>query len=205
MSTLSLVPVTAPHATTEVIDLNGQRWITAEQAGLALGYQSATARQGIIKLFNRHRDEFAAEDSTEVKLTSNDGKQRLTRIFSKTGCIKLGFFSNTPQSKQFRHWAAQVLSAPHVPAVQDTTAEAERVKQLEAAIIAANPLWDRLLRMRQSGLVSREMAGALGISISTVEKQFRQMRALKLIGRVPNRKSSLPPPRRAEAQLDLGV
>lgn len=38
----------------------------------------------MIAAYNRHVDEFSEEDSTVVKLTTVDGKQREVRIFSET-------------------------------------------------------------------------------------------------------------------------
>lgn len=76
-------------------------WLTAEDVGRCLGYTAGNERQGIIKAFNRHIDEFSEEDTGVVKLTTPGGMQD-TRVFSQTGCIKLGFFSNTPRAKQFR-------------------------------------------------------------------------------------------------------
>lgn len=48
-------------------------------------------------------------------MSCRDGKSRLTRIFSATGCTKLGFFANTARAKQFRAWAAQTLEASPAP------------------------------------------------------------------------------------------
>lgn len=92
-----------------IIDHNGKKWLTAEEIGLCLGYAKGNAREGILRLYNRNTDEFTEADSTAVNLTAVDGKLREMRVFSETGCNKLGFFSNTPKSKEFRHWAAQVL------------------------------------------------------------------------------------------------
>lgn len=94
-----------------IIDHAGSRWLTAEQAGRCLGYNEANARQGIINLYNRHRDEFAEADAREINLISRDGRPRASLIFSATGCNLLGFFSNTPRAKDFRVWAKQALTA----------------------------------------------------------------------------------------------
>lgn len=95
-----------------IIDHAGKRWLTAEQVGRCLGYDETNARTGIGKLYSRHADEFTEADTFVVKLTTNPlGGNPNTRIFSATGCIKLGFFANTAMAKQFRAWAAQTLEA----------------------------------------------------------------------------------------------
>ncbi len=48
------------------------------------------------------------------KLATPSGTQN-TRIFSATGCTKLGFFANTPTAKKFRAWAATELAARPAP------------------------------------------------------------------------------------------
>jgi prophage antirepressor-like protein/predicted transcriptional regulator len=98
-------------AAVRIIDRDGQRWLTAEDVGNCLGYDVANARQGIIKLFNRHIDEFTESDSTVAKLTTVDGKEREVRIFSLSGCVLLSMFANTARAKEFRAWAKQVLAA----------------------------------------------------------------------------------------------
>ena len=72
-------------------------------------YSEANARQGILKVYERHLDEFTDKDSTVVKLTTVDGKERNTRIFSPSGCHLLSFFANTGRAKDFRAWAKEVL------------------------------------------------------------------------------------------------
>lgn len=92
-----------------ILDHEGRRWLTARDVGVCLGYSEEFARQAIIKLYNRHADEFGAEDTCEVNLTSQ-GQSREYRIFSQTGCILLAMFANTARAKDFRAWAKRVLS-----------------------------------------------------------------------------------------------
>ena len=92
----------------QLIEKDGQRWLTARDLGLCLGYSEANARQGIINLYNRHLDEFTEKDSCEIKLISQ-GQERNTRIFSPSGCHLLSFFANTGRAKDFRAWAKEVL------------------------------------------------------------------------------------------------
>lgn len=100
-----------------IIDHAGRQWLTAEQAGRCLGYKEALARISITKVYNRHQDEFTEDDTGEVSLSTPGGPQDC-RIFSATGCSKLGFFARTARAKEFRTWAAKVLAgqAPVAPA-----------------------------------------------------------------------------------------
>lgn len=92
-----------------IIDINGQRWLTAEDVGHCLGYDEANARKGIAKLYERHADEFTENDTCVVNLATQ-GQSRAMRIFSAAGCVLLSMFSNTPRAKTFRAWAKQVLA-----------------------------------------------------------------------------------------------
>lgn len=84
-----------------IIDHAGKKWLTAEQIGRALGYDESNARKGVLKLYERHGDEFTEADTGVVKMTTPGGIQA-ARIFSDTGCYKLGFFANTARAKEFR-------------------------------------------------------------------------------------------------------
>lgn len=121
-----------------IIDHNNQRWLTSEQIGLALGYTADNARDGIVRLFNRHKDEFTEQDTCTVKLTAQ-GQQREMRIFSATGCHLLSFFSNTPRAKHFRAWAKQVLAGnlpvqAEIPEEDQLTVK-DRLEMLEVATV----------------------------------------------------------------------
>ncbi|MEF8770577.1 BRO family protein [Candidatus Accumulibacter contiguus] len=102
-----------------IIDHDGQQWLTAEQAGRCLGYSEDKARQCIVNAYNKHADEFTDDDTSQLKLMTPSGVQDC-RIFSATGCSKLGFFARTARAKEFRTWASKVLSkklaAPVAPA-----------------------------------------------------------------------------------------
>lgn len=153
-------------------------WITAEDVGRCLGYTAGNERQGIIKAFNRHIDEFSEEDSTVVKLTTVDSKQREIRIFSQTGCIKLGFFSNTPRAKQFRKWAARVLAGESQPHAQ--------MQALKAAYLASNPEAAKLLRYLELDLNHAEIGKLLDISGQAVRDRLKKLAKLGLADYTPN-------------------
>ncbi len=106
----NLIPAEFHGTSLSIIALGGQKWLTAEEVGRCLGYDPSNARKGVLKIYERHGEEFTEEDTGVVKLTTPSGKQA-SRIFSATGCIKLGFFSSTPRSSEFRTWASKVLAA----------------------------------------------------------------------------------------------
>lgn len=147
----------------DIIEHAGRRWLTAEQVGLALGYGEANARQGIGHLFRRHADEFTDADTCEVKLTSQ-GQQRDLRLFSSTGCIKLGFFANTGRAKDFRAWAAKVL---------DGQAPAVIVPILPARCGITRRIERQVFELFVSGLMQKQIAKELSISPATVNLLLR--------------------------------
>ena len=53
-----------------IISHDNRRWLTAEDVGRCLGFGKGNERDGIIKAYNRHADEFSAEDTCTVKLTT---------------------------------------------------------------------------------------------------------------------------------------
>lgn len=161
-----------------LITHNNRYWLTAEDVGRCLGYTAGNERQGIIKAFNRHIDEFSEEDSCVVKLATQ-GQMREFRIFSQTGCVKLGFFSNTPTAKTFRKWAARVLSG-------ETPAHHSQVAAQQAAYLAANPEAARLLRYLALGLNHAEIGKLLDISGQAVRDRLKKLAKLGLADYTPN-------------------
>lgn len=126
-----------------IIDVDGKKWLSAEEVGQCLGYDESNARKGVLKMFERHGGEFTEADTTVVKLTTVDRKLRAVRVFSATGCIKLGFFANTVRAKDFRAWASKVLAGEPqaVPAV---------TPQQAFAVDIARKLADELGEMRRT-------------------------------------------------------
>lgn len=161
-----------------LITHDNRYWLTAEDVGRCLGYGVGNERKGIISAFNRHIDEFSEEDSCVVNLATQ-GQGRQTRLFSQTGCIKLGFFSNTPTAKTFRKWAARVLAG-------ETPAHNSQVAALQAAYLAANPEAARLLRYLQLGLNHAEIGKLLDISGQAVRDRLKKLAKLGLAQYTPN-------------------
>ena len=161
-----------------LITHNNRYWLTAEDVGRCLGYAAGKERQGITNVFNRHIDEFSEEDSVVIKLMTTDGKAYNTRVFSQTGCIKLGFFSNTPTAKTFRKWAARVLAGESQPHAQ--------MQALKAAYLASNPEAAKLLRSLELDLNHAEIGKLLGISGQAVRDRLKKLAKLGLADYTPN-------------------
>lgn len=147
-----------------IIDHAGQKWLTAEQVGLALGYSNDKARTGITNLYNRHQDEFTDQDTFVIKLMANpQGGNPNTRIFSASGCNLLAFFSNTPRAKEFRAWAKQVLAGAALPA------PAPQRNRSGGKVLITRELEHQLLcAFVQSTGPQAQLARDFGISVATV-------------------------------------
>lgn len=165
-----------------IISHDNRRWLTAEDVGRCLGFGKGNERKGIIAAFNRHVDEFTAEDTCVVKLATQ-GQTREIRIFSETGCIKLGFFSNTPTAKTFRKWAAKVLSGS-----LNELCHASQLDALKTAYLHSNPDAQKLLNYLAKGLSHVEIGKLLEISPSTVRDRLKKLSTLGLSDYQPNPK-----------------
>lgn len=186
------------HGTSiQLIEKDGNRWLTARDLGICLGYSEANARQGIINLYNRHLDEFTEKDSCEIKLISQ-GQERNTRIFSPSGCHLLSFFANTGRAKDFRAWAKEVLvqasAALPAPAIipsrlethmaqlaagMNTLLAQNRMVHKYIALLEMNQKGRRrikredeaiILRLRDEGLSQADIARLLRISATAVNR-----------------------------------
>ena len=186
------------HGTSiQLIEKDGNRWLTARDLGLCLGYNEGNARQGILNLYNRHLDEFTEQDSTVIKLMTVDGKERDTRIFSPSGCHLLSFFASTTRAKDFRAWAKEVLvqaatsATPQaVPsrlethmaqlaAGMNTLLAQNRMVHKYIALLEMNQKGRRrikredeaiILRLRDEGLSQADIARLLRISATAVNR-----------------------------------
>ncbi len=171
-----------------VVDHQGQKWLTAEQAGLCLGYDPSNARNRVTKIYERHSDEFAEQDTIAVKLTANSRGNPTTRIFSATGCIKLGFFASTPRASEFRTWASKTLAARQTGvdvAALDLARENGHLKDMVAsrdAIIAAK---DGVIMGLQDKLIGSQgrQIRLLG-QVAAMQKRQHDREIIQLIERM---------------------
>lgn len=190
LDTTGFMPITAEFNGTPltIIERDGHKWLTADQVGCALGYAEAITRISVMKLFSRHQDEFTELETCVVKLTTGCRGEQNTRIFSATGCIKLGFFANTKRAKKFRAWASEVL-AGHGQTQQgrDDTLRTQnaqlqtKVAQLQAVALGANPRWAALARYRAMGLSRVEMAKLLDTNVNAIKNSLAAIKCAGLI------------------------
>ncbi|ASC10496.1 hypothetical protein AM486_06315 [Klebsiella pneumoniae] len=95
------------------MEMGGQVWLTAAEVGQALEYADDKAVQ---RIYSRHADEFTAQMTGVVKLTTPSGKQE-SRVFSLRGAHLVAMFARTPKAKEFRRWVLDILDreAAHSP------------------------------------------------------------------------------------------
>lgn len=95
------------------MEMGGQVWLTAAEVGQALEYADDKAVQ---RIYSRHADEFTAQMTGVVKLTTPSGKQE-SRVFSLRGAHLIAMFARTPKAKEFRRWVLDILDreAVHSP------------------------------------------------------------------------------------------
>ncbi|MGH4944547.1 P22AR C-terminal domain-containing protein [Klebsiella pneumoniae] len=87
------------------MEMGGQVWLTAAEVGQALEYADDKAVQ---RIYSRHADEFTAQMTWVVKLTTPSGKQE-ARVFSLRGAHLVAMFARTPKAKEFRRWVLDIL------------------------------------------------------------------------------------------------
>ena len=87
------------------MEMGGQVWLTATEVGQALEYADDKAVQ---RIYSRHADEFTAQMTGVVKLTTPSGKQE-SRVFSLRGAHLVAMFARTPKAKEFRRWVLDIL------------------------------------------------------------------------------------------------
>lgn len=143
----------------DVIDRNGQRWLTAEQIGLALGYAPDKSRQSVNNLYNRHSDEFTEQDTGVTVLMTPGGRQEV-RVFSATGCHLLGFFANTARAKEFRVWAKQVLASRPEPAAP--------ARGPSGRVLITRAMERQVLELFVAGWRQRAIAAEVGLSAAAI-------------------------------------
>ncbi|MFP4498905.1 MAG: Bro-N domain-containing protein [Vulcanimicrobiota bacterium] len=89
----------------EFLEKDGEKWLTAEQVGMALGYSEP--RKSIVNIINRRQDEF--EDLIAVIKLMTPGGNQETTILSRDAVNLVCMFSKKPVAKVFRRWVLQIL------------------------------------------------------------------------------------------------
>lgn len=169
-----------------IIEHAGKRWLTSDAVGKCLGYTAGEERRAILKLYKRHRDEFTDQDTEVVSLATRGGLQQ-TRIFSDTGCIKLGFFAKTKIGKEFRNFVSDKLAtanmeaALHQPTQRPGQVEEVKASRAREELLKAKPLWGRIARYVGMGLSGTEIALLLNRDTATVRRHRRRMEACGIL------------------------
>lgn len=115
-----------------VIQHDRQQWLTLSDIASALygegGTQTDTPfhRQRILKLYQRHADEFTPSMTALVKLVTLGGQQTV-RVFSLRGAHLLGMLARTEAAKRFRKWVLDVID-------QHLAEQRGAIPQLQAAL-----------------------------------------------------------------------
>ncbi|CAA0262268.1 Uncharacterised protein [Klebsiella oxytoca] len=101
------------------MEMGGQVWLTAAEVGEALEYADDKAVQ---RIFSRHADEFTAQMTGVVKVTTRRGMQE-ARVFSLRGAHLVAMFARTPKAKEFRRWVLDILDreVAHSPIAKQFT------------------------------------------------------------------------------------
>lgn len=157
-----------------IIERDGRKWLTADQVGQALGYSETETRTSVMRLHSRHQDEFTEMETCVVKLTTQ-GQARDVRIFSATGCIKLGFFANTKRAKKFRAWASEVLAGQPCQDLAESPATASSLYgQLQAQLVQTQQVVEEY--KKEMDWMRMEYSGLQGTLIDSQGHQIRLMR-----------------------------
>lgn len=90
----------------EIYDIDGNHWLKSSDLAVALGYQG---EDGVRRIYDRYKDEFAADMTRPVKLTDRLGRENTYRVFSPRGCHIIAMLSHTKRAKLFRKWVLDVL------------------------------------------------------------------------------------------------
>lgn len=99
----------------KLIGRDGRIWLTADDLARALGYAETklvnpSEQSGIpvLKLYSRHADEFADDETRLLTVQTSGGPQEL-RVFSLRGARLLAMFARTAKAKAFRCWVLDLL------------------------------------------------------------------------------------------------
>lgn len=84
-------------------------YMTAKQIGECLGY--ADPIRNVNKLLSRNKYLESEEFSVVDKLTTTDGKQYNTRVFTEDGIYEITMLAKTEKAKEFRTWVRKILKS----------------------------------------------------------------------------------------------
>lgn len=98
-----------------VIDRNGDKWLTVNDIAAALypsgerGSQTATPFVTRVRdLYRRHAEEFTDSMTALIEMEGAGGRQKV-RVFSLRGAHLLGMFARSKKAKEFRRWVLDII------------------------------------------------------------------------------------------------
>ncbi|SHH11210.1 BRO-N domain-containing protein [Xylella fastidiosa] len=152
-----------------IIDRDGVPHLSARDLAHALGYAD---ERSVLRIYNRHSEEFTYQMSLVVNLTTVTG-DKPTRLFSPRGCHMVSMFARTSVAAAFRRWVLDVLefmpsirktgsySASHPHAVTLTEEEAFNLYAL-LRMVAGHLSRERIEPIEQAlHLIRSPLAGAV--------------------------------------------
>ena len=158
----------------EIVDHNGQKWLTAEQIGKALGLKHP--RQGIIKIYNRHREEIDMCGVVEPNLGSTSGYKGI-KLFTPRAARTIAFFCQTEMAARFRVWVLDTLEQTEQLLLESKAAPAA----LQAELLRARPKWQTIARCKEAGLNHVQTGRVIGCNSETVRRHVRRMETLGIL------------------------
>jgi len=162
-----------------VIRKQGRYWMSAEEIGIALGYNNPG--RAIRKLIDRNSDELEPYKGWTT-LNTNGGPQKKV-IFNTDGMWLIALFAKTPKSKKFRRFIVNMLKALerqefiHISKVEKWRQELIDLKLSFTLHNSRTMDWkkyNKMIRYRKMGLTLRETAKLLDIGKDTVQ-QFERI------------------------------
>ena len=95
----------------EIINRNGQLYLSGAQIGKALEYDNPTKAVG--NIYRNHQEEFTDDMSMtlDLRVIGKRDRNYLSRVYNREGAWLIGMFARTPKAAEFRKWVLKVLGA----------------------------------------------------------------------------------------------
>jgi len=93
-----------------VINQDGDVWLTAEQIGQALEYKKP--RQTVMNIHRRNQNELSKHTALfnlVIQNKNGEHQTRLMRVFNEEGVMLICMWSKQPKAREFRKWAIAVI------------------------------------------------------------------------------------------------
>ena len=177
-----------------VMDHDGQKWVTAQQVGEALGNKNV---KKLIYGLQEAGEIVVEKHLRNVTLLQPGDTQRRSRILlSYRGVIRVAMRSQGTRAKEFRDWAEDVLyqvmmtgsyGIPEVAESRETLEEAMKncVRRgfalSEALKNLAHDTVAKIIHFRRLGLTQRETGAALGMDRCKVQQIEKTLRGVGIV------------------------